>query len=654
MSNNPLITKFEKLVKDLNTIIFGDDDQDVILDDAVKPTISKWLKSIVTDLNDVIDIAAAAGAGANGWTAQLIVDESGKTQQEINDLTGAPYRVKVGGYNIGERVVLANGDIVKSTIVGNMVDPNIDMTGWVNVNSASQIVDESGLNQQEVNDLNLHVTNNERMFGVVGTGDETAKLSLALQERNINLVSNQINTSARITTTSKNIEGKGTKINYLGTTKFIPILSQNNDGIKIRNIEIDANGNGQLNAGLIVINSSKDFVVEDVVLRNGGTPNADRPSGVNAIGVATNGYPTGDKSMGNLSRIITYNFTKAPINWTTYAEEGTLSFSRFENNVGNGYCPAIQVNGGKRFKSVFNFVKGTEGAGTAIGTVGNTPPLAAKEVLSFGNSYYNVGSLGLDNSEQYAVHIAQNYGTTDARDFVISHEYLSNAEGFMRLVGGVENVYASANISHNTGVCYSLSNAKGAYYRDQIILNYNKNGLTVGAWSLNNCSDVNIRGGKISSSSATSYLISSSTGTNTGVDVSDVEILNEQIGILANTHYQYFRNSRIRVSREFTIANNTTKLLHLSSLLAGRSVKVDLAISAVNGANFVDGRVQALATSTDGTTCTILNNTVVKDAKSAGANSMVVDTTGPNLRIQWTNNLGASVTLLCEYDIYIY
>lgn len=86
MSNNPLITKFEKLVKDLNTIIFGDDDQDVILDDIVKPTISKWQKSIVTDLNDVIDIAAAAGAGANGWTAQLIVDASGKTQQEINDL----------------------------------------------------------------------------------------------------------------------------------------------------------------------------------------------------------------------------------------------------------------------------------------------------------------------------------------------------------------------------------------------------------------------------------------------------------------------------------------------------------------------------------------------------------------------------------------
>ena len=39
----------------------------------------------IDDLQDAIDIAAAAGAGANGWTASLVVDASGKTQQEIND-----------------------------------------------------------------------------------------------------------------------------------------------------------------------------------------------------------------------------------------------------------------------------------------------------------------------------------------------------------------------------------------------------------------------------------------------------------------------------------------------------------------------------------------------------------------------------------------
>lgn len=33
-------------------------------------------------------------------------------------------------YNIGERVVLTNGDIVKSTVAGNTADPNVDLSTW--------------------------------------------------------------------------------------------------------------------------------------------------------------------------------------------------------------------------------------------------------------------------------------------------------------------------------------------------------------------------------------------------------------------------------------------------------------------------------------------------------------------------------------------
>lgn len=39
----------------------------------------------LNDLQDAIDIAAAAGAGANGWTTSIVVDSSGETQQQIND-----------------------------------------------------------------------------------------------------------------------------------------------------------------------------------------------------------------------------------------------------------------------------------------------------------------------------------------------------------------------------------------------------------------------------------------------------------------------------------------------------------------------------------------------------------------------------------------
>ena len=39
---------------------------------------------------------------------------------------------KADGYPINKRIMLANGDIVKSTIDGNANDPNLDMTGWFN------------------------------------------------------------------------------------------------------------------------------------------------------------------------------------------------------------------------------------------------------------------------------------------------------------------------------------------------------------------------------------------------------------------------------------------------------------------------------------------------------------------------------------------
>ena len=45
-------------------------------------------------------------------------------------------------YGLNERVVLANGDIVKSTVANNTVDPNVDMTGWINTDLVLKSVSE--------------------------------------------------------------------------------------------------------------------------------------------------------------------------------------------------------------------------------------------------------------------------------------------------------------------------------------------------------------------------------------------------------------------------------------------------------------------------------------------------------------------------------
>ena len=53
-------------------------------------------------------------------------------------------------YNSGERVVLANGDIVKSTVDGNTNNPNVDMTGWkFNDNTVESIADLVAIQNQK-------------------------------------------------------------------------------------------------------------------------------------------------------------------------------------------------------------------------------------------------------------------------------------------------------------------------------------------------------------------------------------------------------------------------------------------------------------------------------------------------------------------------
>lgn len=75
-----------------------------------------------------------------GWDASFVVDASGEAQQQVNYNGGSKWHSRVGGYKENERVVLANGDIVKSTVDGNANDPNVDMTGWEFSNSPNSII----------------------------------------------------------------------------------------------------------------------------------------------------------------------------------------------------------------------------------------------------------------------------------------------------------------------------------------------------------------------------------------------------------------------------------------------------------------------------------------------------------------------------------
>jgi len=101
-----------------------------------------------TDTNEIIDTlqvvgeAAQDAAAAAEAAAELANDAAAAVNDKVSysdldnavspikDYTALPYK-PLKSYKLYERVQLENGDIVRSTVANNTVDPNVDMTGWV-------------------------------------------------------------------------------------------------------------------------------------------------------------------------------------------------------------------------------------------------------------------------------------------------------------------------------------------------------------------------------------------------------------------------------------------------------------------------------------------------------------------------------------------
>ena len=71
-----------------------------------------------------------ATGGANGNMNEQAKSLAARSEL-LKKYAALPYESKTGGYALNERVQLATGDIVRSTIASNVNNPNVDMTGWV-------------------------------------------------------------------------------------------------------------------------------------------------------------------------------------------------------------------------------------------------------------------------------------------------------------------------------------------------------------------------------------------------------------------------------------------------------------------------------------------------------------------------------------------
>lgn len=113
------------------------------------------LEEVAQSAQEAADDANAAAQVANAAAAQ-VVDKVSQAELDaavspLERYTPLPYELQ--NYVVGQRVTLSTGEIVENLVPDNNVDPNTNMLGWVKVNSASRIYDESGLNQQKINDL---------------------------------------------------------------------------------------------------------------------------------------------------------------------------------------------------------------------------------------------------------------------------------------------------------------------------------------------------------------------------------------------------------------------------------------------------------------------------------------------------------------------
>ena len=153
----------------LSTLIGGyPEGSNLLLDDNVTEVVS----TVPNNTNNPNTNMTGWTFKPNRTTAEYVLDASGETQQQVNYNGGAKWYSRVGGYQKNERVVLANGDIVKSTINGNVNNPNVNMTGWV-YSSLTPSNNLSDVANKATSRTNLDVYSKAETNGIAATPSAT-------------------------------------------------------------------------------------------------------------------------------------------------------------------------------------------------------------------------------------------------------------------------------------------------------------------------------------------------------------------------------------------------------------------------------------------------------------------------------------------------
>ena len=359
------------------------------------------------------------------------------------------FTAQVGGFPIGGKVALENGDIVRSTVANNTVDPNVDMSGWVlsSTNKYNYISELIAIQSPKVGQtyFALYFSADRKVgggsfvyqeFGTVDNGrvfkaiNATGYFSRISRENipnaywwgivqdgviddsdNIQAAVNAVGVNAlffeKMAKTTKQIDVPRSKVNF----KFMAS-------------GVTGEATGGIKAYLTVDNSSAiraysyGCSLDGFTLENGNGAE----DGLNTVGFFHGGETGG--SIGRLThrnfRIVNFSDTqmilRQTLNYTV--SQGTLSGGRCGVYVGNGLVSDI-------VSTSINFVDMYIGANKQFGidlyAVGDVT-LSGKNIIEYvgtGGLYEDAAAIhgqAINPLDFYSVYFERNYRNLNLRD----------------------------------------------------------------------------------------------------------------------------------------------------------------------------------------------------------------------------------------------
>ncbi len=248
-------------------------------------------------------------------------------------------------------------------------------------------------------------------------------------------------------------------------------------GFQMSNLVLDGKQGGQLDAGLLQINSAMGFVVDHVWVRNGGRPGESRTMGVDGIAVAVKSPVTLVPSRGVIMNSLVEATTKPGILWSTHATDGLISGNVIRGLRGNSQTPCLGISEGRNVTVSGNTVSGCEGSGISIANGGhNVAPLHA--IISNNHAYGN----GTGTVEGSGIQIVNAFPDRTVFAQITGNVLFDNrgaADGYGILVQNVDHVVVNGNIvRHNKRSGIVLYNVTGALVESNYVFGNNTMGTS--------------------------------------------------------------------------------------------------------------------------------------------------------------------------------